>query len=164
MIEAYPIAIVNVVIAAIHVYFLSRLLRHPDEVYSVLNVSPDSAYLDAFLAFYAADIASFQPEFRFEPTATRLAAFVLRDMVPAGLVIGRKVDEDGVMEVLLDYAIPQYRDFRVGRYLYSEEADLLARTGCRTLRASATTSEHMRYLERIGFVPSYDGRYELSLS
>jgi len=151
LIGAYPIAAVNVVIAAVHIYFLQKLTRRPDEVYSVLNVSPESAYLAAFLDFHRADISTFQPEFEFEPAASRFAAFVLRDMVPAGLFIGRAVDDEGVVEILLDYAIPQYRDYRVGKYLYSEEAGLLRTEGCRAALATASTPGHARYLERVGF-------------
>ncbi len=50
-IEAYPIAVVNVVAASIHLYYLRKLLRRKNEVFTILRMRPESRYLAYFLDF-----------------------------------------------------------------------------------------------------------------
>ena len=151
LIEAYPIAIVNVIIIGIHLYFLRQLLSKKTEFFHVLTVRKESRYLDYFLEFYDREIKEYQPDFVREPSDDNVRAFILRDMVPAGLFIGRQC-RDGSIEVLLDFVIPQYRDFRVGNYLYSRRSGLFADPRCEQAWAEAKTKEHAEYLERMGFV------------
>ncbi|MBT8216123.1 MAG: hypothetical protein KJO17_04655, partial [Acidimicrobiia bacterium] len=81
LIAAYPIVITNLVIIAIHVFFLRRLLgAKPD--FTVLEVRQGSRYLEEFVTYYADDIATLLPEFHYEPQPNRYRAFILRDMVP----------------------------------------------------------------------------------
>lgn len=162
IIEAYPIAIVNLIGASIHAWYLRKLIRRKEEVFRLLHVAPDSEYVRRFIEFYADDIQGrFQPEFVHDPDADTITAFTLRDMVPAGLFIGARRD-DGSVEVLLDFAIPQYRDFAIGSFLYSEGAGLLADVSATVLWSTASNPEQARYLRRMGFTatPEADGRYE----
>ena len=48
-IGAYPIAVLNVIAATIHLWYLRKLTRHQDEVFRVLHVGPESKYLADFL-------------------------------------------------------------------------------------------------------------------
>jgi len=165
-IEAYPIAITNVVIAGIHGYFLTKLLRH-HEVFTVLHVAPSSKYLEYFCSFHAEEIDRYLPGWRYEPHPDQISAFVLRDLVPAGLFIAIPRD-DGRLEVSLDFAIPQYRDFRLGRFVYSRKSGILAGVTAARAVARGGTAVHTRYLERMGYhrVPDEgpDPRYELDLT
>jgi len=151
LIAAYPIAVVNLIAAGIHLYFLRKLSRYKHEVFSVLHVDANSRYLARFLEYYHDEIAHrFQPEFSYEPRPDEMVAFILRDMVPAGLFIGRRHDDRSV-EVELDFVIPQYRDFKIGPYLYSPESGVFTGSGCTRAWAVASTPEHIAYLERMGF-------------
>ena len=79
-IEAYPIAVVNVVAAGIHLYYLRLLVRKKSEIFTILRMRPESRYLEYFLDFYADEIANrIQPDFEYEPTPNTLAVFLLRD-------------------------------------------------------------------------------------
>ena len=60
LIRAYPIAIVNFVVIAVHLYFLRKLTRRQGEAFSVLKIYPESRYLAYFLEFYADQIRRFQ--------------------------------------------------------------------------------------------------------
>jgi len=51
LIGAYPLVIVNVIVIGVHLYFLRKLTRRQDEVFSVLKVYPESRYLAYFLEF-----------------------------------------------------------------------------------------------------------------
>jgi hypothetical protein len=152
-IEAYPIAVVNVVAAAIHLYYLRKLLRRKNEVFTILRMRPESRYLQYFLDFYADDIARrYQPDFVHEPQEDTLAVFLLRDMVPAGLMIA-KVHGDSSFEILLDYVIPQYRDFKLANWLYSEDSGVFEEARCRCAWTRVTTPDQEEYFSKVGFKP-----------
>lgn len=154
LIGAFPIVLVNVAAAAIHLYFLRRLVFRKAEVFSVLHVRAESHYLHNFLDFYHDDITTrFSPGFVYEPKPNQFAAFILRDVVPAGLFIGRNHD-DGSVEVVVDYAIPQYRDFKMAPYLYSDDSGLFTDRGCTHLWSDVGSEVQADYLSRVGFSPT----------
>ncbi|MEZ5340931.1 MAG: YgjV family protein [Acidimicrobiales bacterium] len=165
LIGAFPIALVNAAATCIHVYFLYRLTRDTSEVFSSLPVRPDSDYLQAYLQHYGAEIqARLPPGFEYEPRADLITAFVLRDIVPAGLFIGRRVGTDTV-EAILDFASPEYRDFRIADYIFSNKAGLFTDRD-REVLARAVAPDHVAYLRRVGFSehPSEPGAFRLALS
>ena len=93
----------NTVIIGIHLFLLWQCWTD-EEYFSLLEVLPGSGYLNEFLAFHAEEIVRSQPEFSFAVTEDDLIVFVLRDMVPAGLVIGTPSGGDFAVE--LDYVRP----------------------------------------------------------
>ena len=166
LIGAYPIAIVNVVVIGVHLYNLRRLTRRQEEVFSVLKVYPESRYLAYFLEFYADEISRFQPEFSYDPADDHWASFLLRDHVPAGLVIARPC-QDNSLQIELDFVTPAYRDFRLGEFLYSESPGLFADLDCSQAWSLPGNPDHVRYLERVGFRlttgPEGETRYVIDL-
>ena len=164
-IGAYPIAVVNVIASGVHAWYLRKLIRRKDEVFRILHVDANSRYLLDFLDFYRDDICRYQPEFRYDPRAGQTTAFILRDMVPAGLLIGEARSDD-TFEVHLDFVIPQYRDFRIGSYVYAPGSDLLAGAAPSVVWAEASNRDHANYLTRMGFAECADtpGRYEIQLA
>ena len=152
-IQAYPIAVVNVVIVGIHLYFLRGLLSRKNEFFTVLEVRADSRYLEYFLQFHEEDIRTYHPDFQFEPRADQVQVFLLRDLVPAGLLIGRRC-VDSSFEVELDYVIPRYRDFRIAEFLYSELSGVFSDPQCERAWSRPGTEINTKYLERMGFTSS----------
>jgi len=157
LIGATPVAILNLMTATINIVQLIRLQRRR-EIFRVLEIRPNAPYLQYFLDFQAADIRRFFPSFQYDvqKTDSGLALFVLRDLVPAGVVLGRL--HDGILEVQLDYVIPQYRDMKVGRFLFRDEADFFRRLGIREIMSPADTEVHARYLRRLGFERAQEGQ------
>ena len=164
-IQAFPIAVVNLVAASIHAWYLRKLIRKKAEVFRVLHVDAESKYLLDFLDFYADEIQSFQPEFIYSPSEDQVTAFILRDMVPAGLLIGQPRTDD-TFEVNLDFVIPQYRDFRIGRYVYESGSELFGGPSPTCVFATANTPDHGQYLKRMGFAECEHtpGRYEIQVA
>jgi hypothetical protein len=165
-ISAYPIAVVNVIAASIHAWYLRQLIRRKAEVFRILHVDGHSKYLLDFLDFYSDEIhGHFQPEFVYEPKEGLITAFILRDMVPAGLLIGEYRD-DNTFEVYLDFVIPQYRDFKIGSYVFSPESKLLTGMAPTCVWARAVNPDHAAYLGRIGFdrCETDPHRYEIQLA
>ena len=163
LIHAYPVAAMNAFIVLINLYYLYRMTRSR-EFFRLLSVEPDSQYLRQFLSFYERDIRRFLPGFAYTPRADDLTIFVLRDMVPAGLFIGRP-EAGGTLCVTLDFVIPQYRDFKIGRYLFQEEREFFRARGFREIESQPGNAEHAAYLRRMGFEPgaAQAERYRLSV-
>lgn len=164
LIGAYPVGVLNLLTSIINVVQLVRLQRRR-EIFRILDVRPDAPYLRYFLEFQAADIRRFFPSFRaegLEGEPARVALIVLRDLVPAGVLLGRIRGDR--LEVELDYVVPQYRDLKVGRFLFRDEADHFRRLGIAEIASRADAEVHARYLRRMGFARDEDGTYRLPLT
>lgn len=151
LIGAYPVAAMNFFIVLINIYYLWQM-RSTKEFFRLLPIRPDSEYLLAFLDFYHNDIQKFLPGFSYQPTGHELTYFVLRNMVPAGLVIGEVRDGDCLF-IQLDYAIPGYRDLKIGRFVFRENAQALRERGIRRIYTATGSPAHAHYLEQMGFIP-----------
>ncbi len=152
LIGSLPIVLTNIAGAAIHTVSLGRLLSKPDEFFEILHVQPNAKMVERFMEFYADDLAEQIPSgLGIDPDndSTR-AAFILRDMVPAGLLVWHR-DADGSARVHVDYVTPAYRDLRVGRFVYANPRRVFRRDDVRCVMAHARTSSHAKYLERMGF-------------
>ena len=151
LIGAYPVAVVNLLIVFINLYYLRQMLGSR-EFFQLLEVRTDSDYLRAFLDFHAAEIQRFLPGFAFTPDPRHLVFFVLRDMVPAGVFIGERRG-DGALRVMLDFVIPQFRDFKTGRYLFRDQAHFFRANGITEIISASGSRVHAEYLRRMGFAP-----------
>lgn len=157
LIAAYPVAAVNLFIVFINIYYLRRMLR-PQEYFRLLEVEAESDYLKYFLNFHFDEIRRFFPDYDPQENQPDVALFVLRDMVPAGLLLG---DIRGAtLQVRLDFVIPQYRDFKIGRYLFDEQAEYFSTRGVNEILSSPGSKEHSAYLRRMGFQPADTSRSE----
>ena len=161
LIGSIPIIITNIVIVVINATFLWRATR-VTEWFDLLEVHPESRYLGEFLRFYRDDILVYQPGWNGEIAETDLTLLVLRDMQPAMAIVGTV--GTGVMELRLDYAIPRFRDYRMGRFLYDSSADFFLDKNITTIVASAQTKGYASYLKKMGFVETEPGRYERTLA
>ncbi|HEX7100491.1 MAG TPA: YgjV family protein [Acidimicrobiia bacterium] len=155
LIESAPIALTNAVLMVINLWHLWRLFAGRED-FSLLEVSPDSAYLRRFLEFHADEIAASQPDFSGVREGD-VVVMVLRDMVPTLVVVGRP--RGNAFRVYLDYAIPSYRDFKGGRWLYEQRSDFFHRFDVSEIVATGPTEVQRRYLRRAGFEQRDDGRW-----
>jgi hypothetical protein len=159
-IGSIPVFALNLFIVLIDLWYLLKMRRERSS-FSLLHVDIErTEYLRSFLDFYARDISRFAPEFKREELEGSRAVFVLRDMVPASLVIYRKA-LDGAIELLLDYATPSWRDFKSAEYFFAASARDIAGWGKALFRARAATKIHEAYLERMGFLKASSGYWEL---
>ena len=164
LIGAYPVAVVNFIIVIINCYYLYEASR-TREYFKLLKVQPDSEYLRYFLNFNEAEIKKFVPDFSYEPAARPEVLFVLRDLVPAGLIVAEPLAPASLL-INLDFVIPGYRDFKIGRYVFCERKDFFRERGVEKVYSRSGTRAHQDYLRSMGFVPdaANGGRtYSLSL-
>lgn len=150
LIGSPPVMLTNGAIVLIDIWYLWRMTR-TETWFSSLEVDAGSRYLQQFLDFYGDDVRRFQPGAELEPDARHHHLFVLRDMVPAGLFVAAPPDENGDAEVIVDYAIPGYRDYRIGRYLHHDRAEAFRERGVRRFVARPGDEKHAAYLERMGY-------------
>jgi hypothetical protein len=155
LIDAIPIVVTNVVLLTINLWHLWRILGGREE-FSLLEIDPNSAYLRRFLEFHAEDISASQPDFSGLRDGDTVV-MVLRDMVPTVVVVGRV--RNGDFRVYLDYAIPSYRDFKGGKWLYEHRADFFYQLDVDTIVATGLTPLQTRYLHRAGFRSRPDGKW-----
>lgn len=154
LIGSIPVALLNGLIVVVNTWYLLQMLR-TKEYFHLLNLRPDSDYLSYFLGFYAKDIHAIFPEFTHRPGERQVALFILRDCTPAGVFIAEE-HPGGVLRVVLDYASPRYRDFKIGHFLFVERADFFRQRGTKEIVVSPRTADFGAYLIKVGFQPSGD--------
>ncbi len=147
LLGAYPIFFVNGFIAFINVYYLIKMYRNKD-AFDVFNASSNPEYLDMFFEHYKKDIDIFFPSFNEEDLRTKKSIFVLRNMRPVNLVVFNE-QGNGIVEILLDYAIPEYRDSLNGKYFLS--LFIKGEANENQFVAKSESKDHIKYLKKIGF-------------
>lgn len=149
LIHALPVGLLNLTIALIDVYFLFKMYTEK-EYLKILEIDSKSLYLQYFLNFYEKDIKKFFPDFIFNPDEDTVIFFVLRNLIPAGLFIGKKKNNT-TLYVELDYVIPEYRDLKIGNYIFIENKEYFANKGFSKVIAYSTNEFHDKYLKKMGF-------------
>lgn len=149
MIGAYPVAALNGFIVMVNGYYLLRMVR-AREYFRLLKLKPESDYLGYFLEFYRKDIKRILPDFEYCPVENQVTLFVLRDCSPVGVFIAER-KPDGVLRVALDFVIPNYRDLKIGRFLFVEQAGFFRELGVREIVIAPRTKQFGEYLVRVGF-------------
>jgi hypothetical protein len=92
LIDSLPVVLANGAIVLIDIYHLVRMLRARAEhaYFEVVEVPTGSPLLRRFVEFHEEDIRRFQPDFP-GLLDEQLAWMVLRDAVPVGVVLARRV-------------------------------------------------------------------------
>lgn len=156
LIHSYPVAILNGFIVAVNGFHLVRMLR-AKEYFQLLQLKPDSVYLPYFLEFHGEEIRQILPEFRYRPSANQVALFILRDCSPVGAFIAEQ-ESNGVLRVALDFVIPHYRDLKIGRFLFVEQAAFFRERGVKEIVIAPRSKEFGAYLVKVGFEPTDRGQ------
>ncbi len=147
---AYPLVLMNTCLIIINLYNLYKLLKTEQE-YEMVEAKKGDALLEYFLTRYQTDMQRYFPSFTCEEEYAK-AYVVCCNGNPAGVLLGNMKSE-GVLDVVVDYSVPMYRDCSVGRYLYTR----LTLKGVYTLEyRQKETEEHVAYMEKMGFTKSGD--------
>lgn len=148
-VSVWPMVGLNVVLAAINLWYLAGMLRtrHDQRRYQVVRVGTDDDFLAHVLATHAADIARYNPGFRWEGGPDRSAYLVLCGDDLVGVVLLRAVDET-TAQVELDYVTKRFRDFTPGEFVY-QRSRLFTDRGFR--RVVTPPGMVAPYYERLGF-------------
>mgnify|MGYP002624000767 FL=1 len=155
IIKSYPTAVMNFFLVLINLRFLWKS-RNTDKVLDLVKAEPHDQLLLYLLDYYQEDIQKCFPSLQVDLKKADQIYVVSCDGKPAGITLGKR--DGDAMELLLDYSIPEYRDFSIGQFLmgkYSEE-------GITKLIYRGPDENHISYLTKMGFVKK-DGGYEKAL-
>jgi hypothetical protein len=159
IISAYPVALLNGVIALTNIFFLTRLLLNVENQFSILQVSRPSNYVDFFLEYHQQDIKCLFPRFmKVSAVPARKYFFLTECTEVVGMLSGFEESED-VFIVDFDFVIPAYRDCRLGHFTIGHGQQLIKTCGYGQIVALADSIEHENYLTTIGFTPKKNGRW-----
>jgi hypothetical protein len=153
LIVSPSIIILNSFSSIVNIFHLVRMRGETAraDLFDIIFVDAGDDHVRRFVQFHGSDIRRFFPSFDPGPEGTLAGAeccFILRETLPVSLVAYRR----GVNEIniVLDYAIPAYRDLKNARFFFSHVTERLAGPGTVFL-ASGEVPAHAGYLKKIGF-------------
>ncbi len=152
IIHSYPTAIMNLCLVLINIYYLVKL-RNTSVDYEMVKINKDESLVKYVLERYGDDITKCFPGISMDFTGADTGYAICHQGKTVGIMIGEF--RDGVMEILLDYTIPEFRDFSIGKFLISK----LPEEGVKTLVYRGSDENHKAYLSRMGFLQK-NGYYE----
>ena len=144
IIHSYPTAVMNLCLVLINLRFLWKMRKSGNE-YELVSLDPADAYLKYLLAKQKEDIEKCFPGISYDLNEVDRSYLVTCHHAPAGIALGR--EEGDAMEILLDYSLPEYREFSIGGFLM----DQLKAAGVKTLTYRGPVENHLAYLEKTGF-------------
>lgn len=148
LIESIPIVITNGSIAMLNVFFLRREFARGGRDLGAVVVPRDSPFLVDFLRSHEADIARFQPDVSLDDVGD-FALVLTRNGLPAGVLLGDRRDDR--LDVHVDHVLPEYRDSRIGRWLFGDGSAVLRDAGFDEVITRGHSDIHEAYLRRVGF-------------
>jgi len=156
LIGALPVAIMNLGISVINIYYLVKIYSSKD-YFKILPIDMKSEYFNYFLDFYKDDILNYFSSTKFNTNDSVINIYVLRNLVPASIFIASEYNKN-TLKIEMDYAIPEYRDFKIGKYLFEENKDYFLNQGYNRFISISQNNKHDNYLEKMGFTKiSEDG-------
>ncbi|MEW6996490.1 hypothetical protein AADZ86_02130 [Colwelliaceae bacterium BS250] len=150
-IDSLPTMFMNIGIAGINLYFLYRIY-FTKEIFKIIPADNKSEYYHHFLNAYREAI---ELQVSLAEIEDHTAYYVLRDDIIAGVLVGDK-EHDNVLNIKLDFVIPQYRDFKLGKHYFNDQPDFFKNKGISSLKAHSKNKQHSYYLEKVGFSKTDD--------
>lgn len=161
LIGALPVGFLNAFIALVDIYYLYSIYSKK-EVFEILEVRADNKYLLRFIEFHEKDIQHFFPGFAYQPELNTVSFFVLRNMAVAGVFLAHR-KENHCLSVGLDFVLPEYRDFKNGKYIYLRLRNHFIDDGYTKVIAEGKSEKYSQYLAKLGFERNTEGMFEKSL-
>jgi len=116
------------------------------ETFEILEINAESEYLKRFLNFHNDRIQKFLPGFSYNPDMNTVTFFILRNMSVAGLFLAHR-ENDTVLHVGLDYVLPEYKDFKNGKYVYFKLKNKFIDAGYTSVVAKGNNANYFKYLK-----------------
>lgn len=150
LIEAFPIIITNALLFAINVYYLIKVYRTYED-FDLIEFKGDERLVYKFLGFFQADIKNYFPDYQHDQKENRLNFVILRDLVIANIFIA-EIQPDGTALVKLNYTVPKYRDYKIGRFIFTKKKEFLFAKGVKRLVYKQVANKgHEKFLKIMGF-------------
>jgi hypothetical protein len=148
--KALPVIISNGILLIINIYQLFKLYSRKED-FEFAEIQFGNELINRFLDFYKADIQSYFPAFKYEDDSSKISFVVLRDIVIANIFTA-SILEGGAALVEINYTIPHYRDYKVGKFIFESGKGFLLSKGIKSIvYEKVANKEHLKYLKKMGF-------------
>ncbi len=161
-IDAFPVFILNGWIALVDIYYLIRIYQVKDQFDLVRLKSINSPLFNLLKNRYGKDVMQLSEGFQWQLLDDAVVLLLFRNMKPVGLFAYRELNDWGKVEVLLDYIIPEDRDFKAAKFMFSRDNNQLKQEGINHLMVKPNSDCHELYLNRVGFT-KHGNNFELIL-
>lgn len=161
LIHAYPVGVLNGIILLVDIYYLVQIYSKK-ETFEILEINAESEYLQRFLSFHDSNIQKILPGFSYHPDRNTVSFYILRNMSVAGLFLAHR-ENTNELHVGLDYVLPEYKDFKNGKYVYFNLKQKFIDLGYTKVVAKGNNWSYFRYLKRLGFKEIKPGEYSKEL-
>lgn len=162
-IEAYPVFVLNGWVAAVNAYYLVRIYHEKDEFDLIRLTAVDTPLFTLLKQRYGSDIKSLQADFQWQVLDGAIVSLLFRNMKPVGIFAYRELEKPGKVEVVLDYVIPEYRDYKAAKFMFSGQNNQLNQNGINHLIVKNSNKGQSAYLTRVGFI-KIEEQYEMQLT
>ena len=150
LIHALPIIITNAILLLINLFYLVKIYR-TQENFDLIEFKGGEKLVHKFLSFYAGDIRAYFPAYMHDESEGPIRFVVLRDLVIANIFVALP-GKDGSAEILLNYTVAKYRDYKVGRFIFNRENDFLISRDIRQLvYKEVQNKQHEKFIRVMGF-------------
>jgi hypothetical protein len=150
LIGSWPVCAINLVIAGIDGWYLLQSLR----VSAFFDLAPAASvgaeYLKRFFLFHERELMRYAPGLTLETLQEACTCLIFRNLLPVGLFSYRR--EGPEAEIVIDFMIAEYRDFKAGRYLYKTKRMFFKEQGIKRFHAVARHFSQPKYYLQNGFV------------
>ncbi len=151
LIGALPILIVNSYIAIMNVWYIVDYSRNAACLSFDSVKSLGENYFQRFYNFYEDDIRAFFPEVSFNELTEAETSILFRNMIPVGIFSIHSASE-GRAKIIMDYLVPEFRDFRFGKFIYMKKSYVFRDRKINILEANTEIKAHKDYLIKLGFM------------
>lgn len=161
LIGALPVGVLNGFVVFVNLYQL-YLLYNRSEEFRIIQPPIHGDYIRSFLEHFSKQIKHYQPDFESNVELYDIGIVVLRNMNVAGLILGQ-TDDNNTLHVNLDFVIPEYRDMKVGRYLFVANKQYFKDKGFERIVTTGKNKTHVKYLREMGFIQYAEDSFEIKL-
>jgi len=149
IIKSYPVCLFNAFIIFFTSVYLYKTYFKAN-YFKVLKINSNSQYLIEFLSFYKNDIFHYFPNFEYRPKNYIHRLFILRNTNVACVFFASRYDNN-TLYLELDYVIPEFRDNRIGKFIYQTHVDVFIKQGYTRIISPCFNRKHEKYLRKMGF-------------
>ncbi len=150
LLNAIPVLLTNAILFCINLYYLIKIYSK-QENFDLLEFEGDEKLTHKFISFHWKDIQSYFPQFETNELHGNLNFVITRDVVIANM-FSAKLTNDGDAQVIINYTLPKYRDFKVGTYIFEKEKNYLISKGVkRIVYNNVVNKGHIEFLKVNGF-------------
>lgn len=151
LINAFPVIVANTILLVINIFQLYKL-HQSKEQFRYVSIERGDKIVNKFIEFYKKDIDNFFPDIQFLASLQQQISFVvLRDAAIANLFIAN-IDSSGNAIVKINYTVPQYRDYKVGKFIFEKEKSFLKANNIKqVVYENVYNKDHLNFLKVMGF-------------